>query len=134
MFESSLSGKLQRIFDFDKVSFDRPGESQEQEGLFIEVESAKCRIVDGRQISRVTGTIRVFGQNNKLPYGYFSKCISEADPADTKSLFFYDFEENRGTFRNIAERAAGFLYLFDSQYDPAIGTLNQVNLSLEISE
>lgn len=129
MFEKTLADCLKRIFDFDKVTFDRPGESQEQEGMFVEIDTTRCRIKDGRQIARASGTIRVFAENNKLPYGYFTKCISEADPDDTKGLFFFDFEENRGTFRNIAERSMGFVYLFDSQYDPAVGTLNQINLS-----
>lgn len=57
------------------------------------------------------------------------KKISEADADDTRNLFFFDFEENKGTFRNIVERSMGFLYLFDSQYDPSIGTLNEITLT-----
>lgn len=130
MFEKKLAEQLKRIFAFDKITFDRPGESQEQEAVFIEIETARCRIKDKRQIAKVAGKIHVFASLDKLPYGYFIKRISEASLTDTQGLFFYDFEENKGTFRNITERSMSFLYLFDSQYDPAIGIINQVNLSI----
>lgn len=129
MFRVTLQAQLKRIFDFDKVTFDLPSESQEQEGVFVQVESARWRIKDAKQIARVTGTIRVFANQDKLSYGYFNKKISEADADDTRNLFFFDFEENKGTFRNIVERSMGFLYLFDSQYDPSIGTLNEITLT-----
>ncbi len=130
MFKVSLSEKLQRIFDLDKVSFDQPGESQEQECTFVVVENALTKIMDARQVARVTGKIHVFAQVEKLPYGYFAKRIAAADPGDTKDFFFYGFDENKGTFRNIAERTMSFVYLFDSQFDPAIGILNELTLSI----
>lgn len=129
MFEKTLTEKLQRIFDLKKVTFDHPSESQEQEGIFVAVESAKCKVIDARQIARVTGTLHIFASADKLPFGYFSKKIAAADPADTKDLFFYNFEEHAGTFLNIAERKLGFVYLYDSQFDPAIGDLSSINLS-----
>jgi hypothetical protein len=129
VFERTLADQLKRIFGVDKVTFDVPGESQEQEGLFVAVDNARFRIKDARQVARVTGTVRIFASLDKMPYGYFARRLAQASAADTAGLFFFDFEENKGTFRNITERSAGFLYLFDSQYDPAIGTLNQVNLS-----
>jgi hypothetical protein len=134
MFKASLKEKLMNIFDFDKVTFDRPSESMEQEGVFIEVEKAKCKVVDAKQIAHVTGKIHVFANIDKLPYGYFTKQIADADADDTSGLVFFDFEENKGTFRNIAERSLGFVYLFDSQYDPALGTINEINLSIAEAE
>jgi hypothetical protein len=130
VFETSLKQKLKRIFDFDKVTFDRPGESQEQEGVFVEVENARCKLVDAKQIARVTGKLHVFASLEKLPFGYFSKKISEAAAADVKDLFFFDFEENRGTFRNITERSLGFVFLYSSQYDPNVGELTSINFSI----
>ncbi len=130
MFEKALKDKLTRIFDLDKVTYDLPSTSQEQEACFIAVEKAPCKILDGRQMARVTGKLHVFASLDKLPYGYFTKKIAEADWADTKDLFFFDFEENRGTFRNITERSLGFVYLYDSQYDPNVGELTSVNLSI----
>src|SRR5688572_6573931 len=124
MFEKSLEDKLKKIFDLDKVTYDRPSESQEQEAVFIQVENANCRVKDGRQLARVTGTLRVFARSEHLPYGYFAKKISEADASLTKNFFFYDFEENAGTYRDIVERSLGFLFLFDSQHDPEMGEIN----------
>lgn len=132
--ERHLAAQLKRIFDLDKVTFDRPGESQEQEAAFVEVSTAVVRIKDGREVARVTGTLRVFAAANKMPFGYFAKKIDAADPADTAGLMFYNFEENRGTFLNVVERSLEFTYLFDGQYDPAIGTLNQINLTISESE
>jgi hypothetical protein len=126
MFEKSLSDRLKRIFDLKKATFDLPSESQEQECLFIEVVSSKNQVTDAKFKAKVTGKIRVFCNTDKLPYGYFSKKIAEADPEDTKDLFFYDIEENNGTFLNIAERTMSFIYLFDGQYNPDIGDINQL--------
>ncbi len=133
MFEKTLADQLKRIFDFDKVTYDTPGESQEQEGLFVAVETARTRVIDARQIAHVTGKLHVFAQAEKLPYGYFSKRLAAADPADTKGLYFYNFDENKGTHNNIAERTLSFVYLFDSQYDPAVGSITQINLSISES-
>lgn len=117
-----------------KVTFARPGESQEQEGVFIAVERSLCRMKDARQTARVEGTLHVFAQADKMPFGYLSKCIASADPADTFGFFFRDFEENVGTFQNLCEKKVGFNYLFDSQYDPAIGTITEVDLSYPETE
>lgn len=128
MFETEMAARLKRIFDFDKVSYDRPGESREQEGLFIDVEKADVRIRDGRQIVRAEGVIRVFVNKDKMSYGYLAKSIAEADLEDTRG-FFFGPEENSGNFRNIAERKFDFTFLFDSQYDPAIGTITSIETS-----
>lgn len=126
MFEASLSDKLKRIFDLDKVTYASPSESQEQECIFIEIESAKNQIKDKRQVSRVLGKIRVFASSDKLPYGYFSKKIQAANTSDTRELFFYEIEENHGTFQNICERSLSFVYFYDSQYDPEQGTITSI--------
>jgi hypothetical protein len=130
MFEKSLKEKFQRIFDLKKATFNLPGESQEQECLFIEIENSRNTIKDGKEIARVTGKIRVFGNQEKIPFGYFSKKIQSAAPADTKDLFFFDFEENAGTFLNIAERSLSFVYFFNSQYDPALGTITSIDIEV----
>jgi hypothetical protein len=133
MFEASLKAKLARIFDLDKVSFDRPSESQEQEACFIAIESARCRLRDKRQIARVTGKLHIFASLDKMPYGYLSKAIAKADAEDVKNLFFFDFEENQGTFRNITERSMGFVFLFDGQFDPSVGRIDEVNVTISES-
>ncbi len=129
MFEAALSERLKRIFDLKKVTFDLPSDSREQECIFIEVESAKARLKDARQIARVSGKIRVFCNSDKLPYGYFSKKIHRAAAADTRDLFFFDFEENAGTIGNICERSMSFIYLFESQHDPNTGSIENVTIA-----
>lgn len=128
MIETLLASKLKKIFDFDKVTFDHPGESEEQECLFVNISTCKDRLKDGLETARVQGVVTVFCNSQKLPYGYFSKKISAADKADKADLFFFDFEENAGTFRNISKRSLGFVFFYNSQYDPDIGTLNLVEL------
>ncbi len=130
MFKAELSSRLKTIFGLPKVTFDRPGESMEQEVIWVEVDSCRSWVRPPKQVARVTGKIRVFGNSDKLPYGYFSKRINAADPALTKDIFFYDFEENAETFRNICERSMSFHYLYEGEYDPAIGEINEVNLSI----
>jgi hypothetical protein len=130
VFKATLEAQLKRIFRLEKVTFDTPGESQEQEGLFVAVSKCKTKVKDGREIALVQGTIHIFSNADKLKYGFFSKALDQARPADTKKLFFFNFEENRGTFRNICERSLDFLYFFDGQFDPALGSITSVDLSL----
>lgn len=123
MFEKSLADKLKRIFDLKKVTFDLPGDAQEQECIFIEVKTSASRVKDKKSTANVTGAVRIFCNSEKMPYGYVTKRIVEAKPEDTKDLFFYDFEENAGQFRNISERSMSFIYLFESQYNPDVGEI-----------
>lgn len=132
MFESRLKDTLQRIFDLKKATYALPSESQEQECLFIEVDRSNSTIKDGRALARVEGKVRVFANADKMPFGYFSKCIQAADHADVKDFFFFDIEENALTYQNIVERSLSFVYFFNSQYDPALGTITSIEL--EVSE
>lgn len=128
MFEASLSEKFQRIFDLKKVSYDEPGDSNEQECLFIEVENSMNSIKDGAAIARVTGNAVVFSTHFKMPFGYLSKRIYQADPDDTKDLFFFDVETNTKLFQGVVRRGFGFVYFFNSQYDPPAGTITSIEL------
>lgn len=127
--EKTFKEKLRRIFDLENVSFDKPGDSQEQEKLFVDVQIYKGRIKDGRETGHAQGRLSVFANSYKLPYGYFSKRIAAASPEDKREFFFFDFEESSGTLSNISERTVGFRYLFGAQYDPELGTL--ASLSVE---
>lgn len=128
MFEKTLKDNLKKIFDLPRVTFDQPGESQEQDTLFVSVESSKNSIRDKRQIARVQGRLRVFTQNDKIPFGFLSKRIQEADPALTLPFFFFEFEENQPVYQNLVERSVGFVFFFDSQYDPEIGSMNSITI------
>lgn len=126
MFEKELSDKLKRIFDLEKVTYHASSDSQEQECIFIKVQSSKNHVSDGRFRGRVTGQVNVFGNIDKLPYGYFSKKIAESKIADVKDFLFYDFEENVETIDNICQRTLSFIYLFDMQYNPNLGELTSI--------
>jgi hypothetical protein len=134
MIEKTLIEKLTKIFDVPRATFDRPTESAEQDILFIMVDSAKSSIKEKRHIARITGRIVVYSTHEKLPYGFFYKQLAEANASDTLDFFFFDFEENTGRGMNIVERSLGFVYFYSGQYDPEIGTIDSINLSVQVSE
>lgn len=131
MFEKQLESKFLKIFNCKKVTFDQPGQSQEQECLFVEIEIAKNIVKDGQVISKISGSASMFGNNDKLTFGYFSKRIAKSDPDDTKSLFFYDIESNTKRFQNIVQRGFSFIYFFNSQFDPETGSIDSVTFTTE---
>lgn len=131
MFEKQLESKFLKIFNCKKVTFDQPGQSQEQEVLFVEIEVAKNIVKDGQVISKISGSASMFGNNDKLTFGYFSKRIAKSDPDDTKSLFFYDIESNTKRFQNIVQRGFSFIYFFNSQFDPETGSIDSVTFTTE---
>lgn len=131
MFEKSLQSKLKKIFDMKKVTFDHVGQAHEQECIFIEVESCKSSIKDALQVALVKGKLRVFANNEKLPYGYFDKKLQAATSDDTKDLFFYDLEENSGYYGNLVERSMSFVYFFNSQYSPNLGSITSIDIETE---
>jgi hypothetical protein len=130
MFETELSEKLKTIFDFDKVKFETPSDMREQEVLFVEIEQAKNTIKDKQQLSLVTGTITVLANQDKLPYGYFSKKIHEASHDLTKDFFFYDFENNSSVYRNIVSRSLSFNYIYKGQYNTNDYKIEEIELTI----
>ena len=131
MFEKQLESKFLKIFNCKKVTFDQPGQSQEQEVLFVEIEVAKNIVKDGQVVSKISGSASMFGNNDKLTFGYFSKRIAKSDPEDTKSLFFYDIESNTKRYQNVVQRGFSFIYFFNSQYDPETGSIDSVTFTTE---
>lgn len=131
MFEKALEDKFKKIFELKKVSYDEPGDAREQECLFIEVETSRNQIKDGRQKARVTGSAVMFGPNDKIPFGFFSKKIKQADPDDTRALFFFDIEVNTRRYQNIVQRGFSFVYFFDAQYDPDVGEIEEIEMDVE---
>lgn len=140
MFEASLIETFESIFDMkvsmdlSKIKFTDQGYSGEQECIFIEIASSRNKIKDKRQYARVTGQIKVFANADKLPFGYFSKKIAEANNDLTHDLFFYDFESNTNLYLNVVQRTLSFIYFFNSQYNPALGTITSVDLTTQVSE
>jgi hypothetical protein len=134
MFEASLKTKFDQIFGLKfPTTFDDVGESEEQDRIFVNVASCLPSIRDGLALERVQGEAFVYASSEKLPFGFFSKCIRNADKELTKDLFFYDLETNNKTDNNIVRRSFRFVYFFTEQYDPRIGTITSVDLS-EIEE
>ena len=133
MFKSALKESLSKIFDLKKVSFNTPTDAREQEIIFVEIDSSKNQIRDGSEQAKVMGKLKVFSSTDKLPYGYFSKCLRNADSNYTMPFYFYDFEESAGVFQNICEFSLSFVYFFNSQYDPALGTITSINLTEQVS-
>ena len=131
MFEKKLADDLQAIFNVKKIVYDSPGEAAEQDCLFIEVENSWITVKDKRAMAKVSGSAIMFGQNDKLKFGFFSKAIAQAPKEITKNLFFSDFEENTKRARNLVQRSFSFVYFFDSQYDPETGTITNVTITEE---
>lgn len=140
MFKNELQRRLSEIFDVVKTTFSAPSESFEQDTLFINITKSTSRMSDmngGRQTAKVEGTITMYSQDNRLPFGFFNKRIGRADSSLTKDLFFYDIdvdvEGSLARLQNIHERRVGFIFLYDSQYDPDRGSLTSMDLSLNTS-
>lgn len=128
MFEKSLKESLTQIFCTKQVSFDAPSESAEQDVLFVAIDNSKPTIKDGVQLARVQGKLHMYSKNDKLTYGFFAKKIHEAKPSWTKPFYFFDLEENSNRYRDLCERSAGFVFFFNSQYDPDLGTINSITI------
>lgn len=133
MFEKELEKKLGKIFGLEKVTYDSPGESFEQGCLFIDIDSCKNTIKDGKAVAMVSGSAVLCGPAPKMPFGFFSKAINKAPLELTKDLFFFDVETNTQRARDIVQRGFSFVYFFRGQHDPAIGTINNVTISIEES-
>lgn len=124
--EKELLDKLKRVFDIGKASMDTISDSKEQNCLFIEVQSSRYNYRDLKVTGRMSGLVTLFAPGDKLPFGYFAKRIQQADVDDTIDLFFYDLEENRLVMKNIVERTCRFVYFFNGQFDPEVGTITSI--------
>jgi hypothetical protein len=134
MFEKDLEEKLTRIFKLKRVEFSPPSESQEQGILFVQIDRANSKVRDTEYYARVTGRLSAFADAEKMPHGYFARCIAKAEPADTKDFFFSEIDESAGTIKEIDVRTASFTFIFSSQFDPDQGTINSINLDTEVTE
>lgn len=131
MFEKELEDKFKKIFGLSKVTYDSPGESFEQGCLFVDIDNSKNTIKDGKAVAMVTGNAVIYGQSAKIPFGFFSKAIRNAEVELVKDLFFFDIETNTQRMRDIVQRGFSFVYFFRGQYDPDIGTITSINIEIE---
>lgn len=132
MFKKEMEAKLKAIFGVRKVTFDEPGDSYEQDTIFVQVLESRANTGQGKATAKVTGAIVMFSQHGKLPYGFFNKKLQQAPAAMTKDFFFYDIDtepqNSPARFQNIAERRASFIYLYSAQYDPKQGSITSVSI------
>lgn len=131
MFEKELADKFKAIFSLEKVTYDTPGESREQDTLFIEIENCQTKVTDGQVKGVATGNAVIFQKNSAVPFGFFQKAIARAPAELTKDLFFFDIEANTLRYRDIVQRGFSFTYLFSSQFDPATGSITSVTTTVE---
>lgn len=136
MFRSDLKRRLEGIFGME-ATFDEASDEFEQDKIFIEVEVSRSRVSGakgGLETARVVGTMVVYSQANKLPFGFFAKKVSQAKAELTKPLFFYDFDvdlpDSPARLVNIHERRTSFVFLYDSQYDPSKGSLTSLDTTI----
>lgn len=131
MFEKDLEARLKRMFDFNDCSYADPSESDEQEKLFIRIEKADVRTYDARATAKVTGHLWVFANQDKLRYGYFAKRIARASSEDQSKFIFHDIDDNVAIRNNIDRRSVGFVFFYETQYDPSIGEIDLVTIDVE---
>jgi len=126
-----MKDKLKAIFGVPKVSFDEPGESYEQDCLFVQILESQANTGQGRARAKVLGAVMMFSQKGKLPFGFFNKRIQNADKSLTKDFFFFDIDvdaqNSPARLQNISERRASFIYLYSAQYDPNQGQLTSIS-------
>lgn len=137
MFRKELIRRLELIFGMKKTTMDAPSDEFEQDTLFVEVTFANSRISGkggGRQTARVVGKLTVFSQDNKMPFGFFSKQIEQSMGELTRPFNFYDIDiddpTSQARLQNIHERSISFVFLYDSQYDPDKGELTSLETTV----
>jgi hypothetical protein len=133
VFRKDLKARLDKIFGLKKSTYDAPGESFEQDTLFIQIDpGSRQRVTGGKAYAKVTGTLTVFSQADKLPYGFFHKSIHRAAKELTSPIFFFDVDtdiaNSPARVQNIHERQARFVFLWSGQYDPNQGELTELKV------
>lgn len=135
MFKASLEKKLKAIFGVSKVTFNAPSDAFEQDCIFIELEGAPLISTGGgsakaQERAKVTGSIVMFSQDNKLPYGFFNKRLEQASATDKAGLAFYNLDQDVASsparIQNIHERRCRFVFFYKGEYDPNQGELDEV--------
>lgn len=132
MIEKEIKGRLERMFDL-KVSFDEPGESNEQDTLFVEIIQNNSKVKDGRLVARVEALCSIFGPSDQLTLGYVAKKIDQAEPVDRSPFFFFDIEQSSRLYQNIVQRSFSFVYFFNGQFDPEQGTITSTDINIGVN-
>ena len=130
MFKKELKARFEKIFVGMKVTFNAPSDHFEQDTIFISVANVDTRPMKQKISQRVVGFIQVFGQHEKLPFGFLSRKIETAKSSDTANLFFFRVDQENANSQarqiNLSERQAQFVFLFSEQYDPNQGKITSI--------
>lgn len=132
--EKALLDDLKAIFKVKQISYSLASSLKEQNKLFIKVDQANNTVKDAKHLCRVEGSASMFATLDKLPLGFYSKMIKQADKDLTKKFFFSEIEANTQTFGNIVERGFNFVYFYSAQYDPEQGTITSVDIEIDTEE
>ena len=124
--EQNIKDAFQKIFSFKNTRFNAPSDSQEQECLFIEIDTVDSQVKDNILKAKVMGKCAVFGQADKLPVSYFAQRLGLAKNDLTKDFFFYDLEGSLLTEMNIVKRSFSFIYFFAGQYNPHADNIESI--------
>ena len=132
MFKKDLIAKFERIFEMEKVTFDAPSDKFEQDTIFVNVTEVFSRAANKKMNMRINGTIQIFSEHEKLPFGFMARMLEKAKLEDKKDLFFFSLDQevsnSPARMVNISERQAKFVFLFSKQYNPNQGTMTSVVL------
>lgn len=127
MFRKELSDKFKSIFGLAKVTYDMPGvDAKEQDCLFVSIEKWRPVVNKGRIRGMAYGKGFMYGPNDKIPFGFFTKAIFQASHDLTKDIFFYEIESGQNLFLNIGQKGFSFVYFFNGQYDPNAGSITSI--------
>ena len=135
MIRDQLKKKLEAIFGLP-VTFDAPSDAYEQNKIFVEIQSGQDNAGSGRITARYMGSLVIYAKTEAMPYGFFGKKISDADPSLTNDFFFWGIDTNNLTsparYVNLTERRVNFKFLFRENYQAAQGRLTDVDFSTNI--
>lgn len=134
MFEAQLKEDLTVIFKAQKVTFDQPSSIKEQDFLFVDVEQPKITFRDKVVRCKVSGKCTMFGNAEKLTFGYFARCIAAAPASLNRRFHFSEIDANTKYVNNLVQRDFSFVYFFEDEYDPDTGEVTSVEFETIIEE
>ena len=95
----------------------------------MNITDSRARVSNNSERARVNGEIVIFANADKMPFGFFSKKINQADPRLTKDLFFHNMDQNERRYQNIVERRCEFVFLYHGDYNPAKGEITSIEFA-----
>lgn len=128
-----LEDKLKKIFGVEKIIFDTFEPGKEQAALFCSIDKVRAQISDGKKSLLVTGTLCVCVPRDKMPLGWFAERLALSRTENELSVGLTEIpvqfkNDNDFYIKNDVE----FTYKTVRDFNPAYGTINAINLDVEI--